>query len=107
MTTLRVNWRAPLHANGVLTNYIVNLTSLKTFDDRPVERAPGVTEVPSSQSIVMPHAVQIKVGGSSSPGAPSTIVCLHAIAQHWSILIENSMFRCRCHRPTCPPRSRT
>ncbi|XP_034250543.1 Ig-like and fibronectin type-III domain-containing protein 1 [Thrips palmi] len=61
MTTLRVNWRAPLHANGALTGYVVNLTSLKTFDDRPLERGPGSTEAPSSQSIVMPHAVQIKV----------------------------------------------
>lgn len=64
MTTLRVSWRPPLHTHGALTGYVVNLTSLKTFDDRPLERAPGAagaTEKPDSQSIVMPHAVQIKV----------------------------------------------
>lgn len=64
MTSLRVSWRPPLHANGALFGYVVNLTSLKTFDDRPLERAPGVTVVPDSQSIIMPHAVQIKVPAS-------------------------------------------
>ncbi|KAJ1522116.1 hypothetical protein ONE63_002427 [Megalurothrips usitatus] len=64
MTTLKVSWRPPLHTNGALTDYVVNLTSLRTFDDRPLERAPGVTDRPDSQSIVMPHAVQIKVPAS-------------------------------------------
>ena len=67
MTTLRVSWRPPLHSAGMLTGYVVNLTSLKTFDDRPLERAPGTTDRPDSQSIVMPHAVQIKVSGSAAP----------------------------------------
>lgn len=57
--SLGITWDIPLSNGASVTEYVVNVTSLKTFDNIPGLR--GGLPANSSQNIVVPHSIQVKV----------------------------------------------
>lgn len=57
---LNVTWDKPMQNSASITEYAVNVTMLKSFDNYPVSGKKSKEEN-SSVTIVTPHSVQVKV----------------------------------------------
>lgn len=58
-SSIKVSWGPPLSNADSITEYVVNVTMLRTFDDNTMDTTTDSQN--SSQSIVTPHSVQITV----------------------------------------------
>lgn len=60
-SVLNVTWDKPTRNSASITEYAVNVTMLKSFDNNPVFNK-NIEDQNSSWIIVTPHSVQVKVG---------------------------------------------
>lgn len=70
--SLGITWDIPLSNGASVTEYVVNVTSLKTFDNIPGLR--GGLPANSSQNIVVPHSIQVKIPGSDTSATVMSLV---------------------------------
>jgi len=58
---LNVTWDSPSQNSAMVTEYAVNVTMLKSFDNTVVISGKIMDEDNSSVTVVTPHSVQVKV----------------------------------------------
>lgn len=61
--SLKVSWSFPTSNSETITNYSVNATSLRTFDERILDPNEGVTNKPTT---IMSHTVNVNVPASQN-----------------------------------------
>ncbi|XP_039279825.1 Ig-like and fibronectin type-III domain-containing protein 2 [Nilaparvata lugens] len=59
--SLNISWMPPFDNSHTVTKYVVNVTMLKSFDPSSIDTQSAETSNNSSQSVITPHSVQVKV----------------------------------------------
>lgn len=57
--SMNISWSPPFSNAPTVSDYIVNVTMLMSFDPSTVN--PHISDTNSSQSVITPHSVQVKV----------------------------------------------
>ncbi|XP_075234927.1 Ig-like and fibronectin type-III domain-containing protein 1 [Lycorma delicatula] len=57
--SMNISWSPPFSSTPTVSDYIVNVTMLMSFDPSTVN--PHISDTNSSQSVITPHSVQVKV----------------------------------------------
>ncbi|RZF43428.1 hypothetical protein LSTR_LSTR001689 [Laodelphax striatellus] len=59
--SLNISWMPPFDNAQTVTKYVVNVTMLKSFDPSSIDTLNAESSNNSSQSVITPHSVQVKV----------------------------------------------